>query len=149
MNIQETLNARQKTHGDYSIHASITQQLKAVIHARCPLNLLPEHREALDMILHKIGRIVAGNARHEDHWHDIAGYAELARQACYAGQTSNPCTAESPSPLHQTTRDNSAPTPARHNDLKSPESSYQAHSAHSKGSLPVFSSDHNSKDLQR
>ena len=30
------------------------------------------------MILHKIGRIVAGDEREVDHWQDIAGYATLA-----------------------------------------------------------------------
>ena len=29
------------------------------------------------MIVHKIGRILAGNPNHSDHWHDIAGYATL------------------------------------------------------------------------
>ena len=33
--------------------------------------------EALDMIAHKIGRILAGNPSHADHWHDIQGYAKL------------------------------------------------------------------------
>jgi hypothetical protein len=39
--------------------------------------LNPSQREALDMIQHKIGRILAGNPNHHDHWHDIAGYATL------------------------------------------------------------------------
>jgi hypothetical protein len=40
-------------------------------------------REALDMILHKIARIVNGNPNETDHWHDIAGYATLVEQrAC-------------------------------------------------------------------
>ena len=29
------------------------------------------------MILHKIGRILAGDPNHKDHWVDIAGYANL------------------------------------------------------------------------
>jgi hypothetical protein len=33
--------------------------------------------EALDMIAHKIGRILAGDPNHADHWDDIAGYARL------------------------------------------------------------------------
>lgn len=99
MTIQDTLDERQKTHGDYSLHAECTQTLKHVIrmlldeHDRPPLKM--EHQEALDMILHKIGRIVAGDPNFEDHWHDIAGYAELARQACSSTPKSNPHTAES------------------------------------------------------
>ena len=34
-------------------------------------------KEALEMIQHKIGRILAGNPDHKDHWDDIAGYAKL------------------------------------------------------------------------
>jgi len=33
--------------------------------------------EALDMIAHKIGRIVNGDPDYEDSWRDIAGYATL------------------------------------------------------------------------
>jgi hypothetical protein len=34
-------------------------------------------REALEMIAHKIARILSGDPNHKDHWEDIAGYAEL------------------------------------------------------------------------
>lgn len=77
------LDERQKTHGSYAAHARITQELKRVLQAGYPLaGKSDEHREALDMILHKIGRIVAGNANFQDHWDDIAGYAKLASKAC-------------------------------------------------------------------
>lgn len=39
--------------------------------------MLPDQREALDMIFHKIGRIVCGDPNYADSWHDIAGYAKL------------------------------------------------------------------------
>jgi hypothetical protein len=44
------------------------------------LNLTDVQREALEMILHKIGRIVTGNPNEPDHWLDIEGYARLARE---------------------------------------------------------------------
>jgi hypothetical protein len=81
MNTNEILDERQKTHGDFAEHASITQGIKALTIWRHP-SLSEQHREALEMIAHKIGRIVAGNPNHEDHWADIAGYAELGRRAC-------------------------------------------------------------------
>ena len=34
-------------------------------------------REAMDMILHKIGRILNGNANYADSWIDIEGYSKL------------------------------------------------------------------------
>lgn len=73
------LTERAKTHGDFSTHARITQGLKSVIkddRAR----LLPIHAEAIDMILHKIGRICAGNPNTHDHWDDIAGYAKITSE---------------------------------------------------------------------
>jgi hypothetical protein len=33
--------------------------------------------EALDMICHKIGRIINGDANYHDNWLDIAGYSML------------------------------------------------------------------------
>lgn len=78
--INQVLNQREKTHGSFEIHAAVTQELKAVISR----NMLDQGRrfdadmqEALDMVCHKIGRIVAGDPRHHDHWFDIAGYVTL------------------------------------------------------------------------
>ena len=38
---------------------------------------LDDQVEALDMICHKIGRIINGDPDYADSWHDIAGYAQL------------------------------------------------------------------------
>jgi len=71
---------REKTHGSFSRHAEVTQQMKKIMSPyMLPLN--KEQREAIEMILHKIGRIAAGDPNHHDHWDDIAGYATLARQS--------------------------------------------------------------------
>ena len=78
MSVQETLDERQSTHGDFADHARITQMLKTVIQNQPGWkNLNAMQRESLDMIAHKIGRIMAGNPNHADHWHDIQGYAKL------------------------------------------------------------------------
>lgn len=78
------LSERGKTHGRFKDHARVTSKLKDVFLEECrernlrgqqPLSL--EQREALDMIAHKIGRIIAGDANYHDHWDDIAGYAKL------------------------------------------------------------------------
>lgn len=82
-----TLDERQKTHGDFSDHARITQRLKAVIeeelilrHERNQPPLNYKQRESIDMIEHKVGRIIAGNPDFADHWDDIAGYAVIAKE---------------------------------------------------------------------
>ena len=78
--IEETLNERHDTYG-YFIHlAGVSQQLKKVLfHELAARNkdLAPDQIEALEMIMHKIARIVNGDADHIDSWHDISGYATL------------------------------------------------------------------------
>jgi len=78
--ISAILAEREKTHGNYEIHAAITQDLKRVMRNHvCDLDrrLDDDMQESLDMIAHKIGRIIAGNAAEPEHWRDIAGYAQL------------------------------------------------------------------------
>lgn len=87
-NITETLQERGKRYGKFTGHAEITQELKRVISLHTPLacshadgrlveHLAPDQQEALDMICHKIGRIINGDPNCADSWHDIAGYAQL------------------------------------------------------------------------
>lgn len=75
MQIDEILNQRELTHGKFKDQARIAQGLKFELGDL--LNLTPTQREALEMITHKIARIVAGNPNCKDHWDDIAGYALL------------------------------------------------------------------------
>jgi hypothetical protein len=78
-NIPEILEARQKAHGNFEDHAEITQDLKQVIHNPAFWHGLSKvQMESLEMIIHKIGRILAGNPNIQDHWDDISGYAALA-----------------------------------------------------------------------
>jgi hypothetical protein len=72
----ETLNEREKTHGDYRTVAFISQSIKNAV------QISARHRahiaqESLEMIATKMARIAAGDWREIDHWRDIAGYAEL------------------------------------------------------------------------
>jgi hypothetical protein len=78
--ISETLDARGKRYGVFTGHAEVTQRLKNLI--TCELTdrektLAYDQQEALDMICHKIGRIINGDADYDDSWIDIAGYAQL------------------------------------------------------------------------
>lgn len=78
-NIQTTLIERGKTHGDFAVHALVTQRIKEIMKFSGVRWDVINHtqRESLEMIAHKIGRICAGNPNHIDHWDDIAGYATL------------------------------------------------------------------------
>lgn len=78
------LAERGKTHGRFEDHARFTMEVKRVIAvaediraARGLMPLIDTEREALHMIAHKIGRILAGKSDFADHWDDIAGYARL------------------------------------------------------------------------
>lgn len=82
MSIDDTLIEREKTHGSFADHAAITQAIKLVMHdPEYWSKLNDEQKEALDMIAHKIGRIMAGNPNTHDHWYDIAGYSTLVANA--------------------------------------------------------------------
>lgn len=77
------LTERAKTHGSFEHHARVTQGLKEQMEGEPNwVALSDRHREALHMIVHKIGRILAGNPNFHDHWDDIAGYAKLGSEAC-------------------------------------------------------------------
>ena len=76
--IEATLTERGKRYGAFKDHANLTQQLKATIFGFNPkLRLENDQKEALEMIAHKIGRIVNGDPNYADSWVDIAGYSKL------------------------------------------------------------------------
>ena len=78
--VDTVLEERGKTHGNFLQHAAITQGIKDVM--RMGRNytfdtLDVDQLEALDMIAHKLGRIVSGDPNHTDSWLETAGYAML------------------------------------------------------------------------
>lgn len=78
--VESTLKERGSRYGTFSGHARVAQDLKNVLW--CALQerrkvLPPVQLEALDMICHKLGRIINGDNNYADSWHDIAGYAQL------------------------------------------------------------------------
>ena len=86
-NLEQTLADRAKTHGDFSSHAAISQQMKQILVVYGYDKFTPEQRESLEMICHKIARILNGNPNTHDHWHDIAGYATLVAKELEKNET--------------------------------------------------------------
>ena len=81
-NIDEILEAREKTHGNFESHSIISQYIKDGMRETDGWKALnPAQAEALEMIAHKIARILNGNSCVHDHWDDIAGYATLASKS--------------------------------------------------------------------
>ena len=78
--IDETLDERAKDYGKFIEGAEIMQMLKRIVHNYIEARgtkLAFDQREAIDMIIHKLGRIINGNPDKVDTWVDIAGYAKL------------------------------------------------------------------------
>jgi len=79
--IDTTLQERGTRYGEFNEHARITQNIKAAM--VCSPNweiLTPAMQESLEMIAHKIGRILNGDPTYKDSWADIVGYARLVEQ---------------------------------------------------------------------
>lgn len=79
---EEILAERGTRYGDFTQHAEITWTLKMAFRDHNFQKLSVSHKEALDMIAHKIGRILNGDPNYRDSWDDIAGYAKLAADRC-------------------------------------------------------------------
>lgn len=78
VDINAVLSDRGGTHGNFADNAYYSQQIKDVMRDSVNWNrLAASQQEALHMIAHKIGRILAGDPNFKDHWIDIEGYARL------------------------------------------------------------------------
>lgn len=78
--IDAILDQRGSRYGNFMTHAKITQELKSVMGMYLydqGRELADDQMEALEMIFHKIGRILNGDPDYADSWIDIAGYAKL------------------------------------------------------------------------
>ncbi len=78
--VDATLDARAVNYGKFIEGAEVMQMLKRVVQnalSNRDKTLAHDQAESLDMIIHKIGRIINGNPDVVDHWLDIAGYAQL------------------------------------------------------------------------
>ncbi|UCS82822.1 thymidylate synthase [Yersinia phage vB_YenS_P400] len=77
-NIEQTIATRGENYGVFADGAAIMRDLKSVMHSTDGWERLnPSQQEALDMIQHKIGRVLNGKPDYDDNWRDIAGYATL------------------------------------------------------------------------
>ena len=84
--VNATLAERGNRYGPFTGHAYITQRLKvAMMDMEGWDSLAPDQKEALDMIAHKIGRILNGDPNYHDSWHDIVGYAKLVADRLETG----------------------------------------------------------------
>jgi hypothetical protein len=70
------IDQRQKTHGNYTRQAKLSQDLKTRIRQE-DHRLTHQQAESIEMICVKMARIVCGDPNAPDHWRDIIGYSDL------------------------------------------------------------------------
>ena len=76
--IQSILAERGSRYGRFDAHALVTQRLKQALTSGANWDSLePDAKEALEMIVHKMGRILSGDPDYDDSWVDICGYSQL------------------------------------------------------------------------
>lgn len=78
--VEHILEERGSRYGSFMGNGVIAQRLKAVLREECGsrhIELEADQAEALDMIAHKVARIINGDPNYIDSWDDIAGYATL------------------------------------------------------------------------
>ena len=78
MDIKDTLEQRRSTHGDFAEQAETAYSLKDVAHSSINWHKFDyPQKEAIDMVLHKLSRLLCGHPHNLDSWRDIVGYAQL------------------------------------------------------------------------
>lgn len=87
--IEETLNERGARYGDRVEQFGVAQAIKELARDRLASNphyarmAFEDKRlavETIDMIATKLSRVICGDPAYADNWHDIAGYATIAKE---------------------------------------------------------------------
>lgn len=77
----DTIKARESVYGPFEVHAEAEQDiLEAVQKQPGWAKLNKVQKSAMQMIVHKMARILNNSADYDDNWHDISGYATLAEK---------------------------------------------------------------------
>lgn len=78
VNIEETLEEREENYGSFKSFAETSHAIKTAMRGSNGwYDLSNDKREALEMVAHKIARILNGNSNYRDSWHDCIGYLRL------------------------------------------------------------------------
>ena len=76
--LEAIIAQRGAAYGDFRTQGIIAQELKDAVRTLPNWEQLEAHqRESMEMIMHKIARIMNGDPNHRDSWVDIAGYAQI------------------------------------------------------------------------
>ena len=76
--ITDILKERGDNYGKFVDHSRISQSMNTMIRMGKSWNdMRVDQKEALEMIVHKMARILNGDPNYKDSWVDIEGYARL------------------------------------------------------------------------
>lgn len=98
--VDNVLDARGTTHGDFTDNAYIADTLQQVMSASKNWSALSSvQRQALTQISSKISRILSGDNNYADNWIDIQGYAKLAQDRLPVAVTTGGVAADPVAPI--------------------------------------------------
>jgi len=76
--IETTLKERGENYGEFRDHAILSQGIKNAMRQGLGWPFIDlDKKECLEMVAHKIARILNGDPNYHDSWHDIIGYVTL------------------------------------------------------------------------
>lgn len=76
--LDDTLKERGKIYGAFISNSGVSQALKEIVRTAPKWGFMDcDEKEAIEVIIQKISRIVTGNSHYADNWLDISGYAKL------------------------------------------------------------------------
>jgi len=77
MILDAMLDDRRSRYGDFASLSRLSQRMKEPMRLHEGWSRMDSYqREALEMILHKVARIVNGDPNYDDSWTDIIGYTQ-------------------------------------------------------------------------
>jgi len=74
------LEERGKRYGEFSDLATMSQTIKDMWYVLAPDNVTPGMNEAMEMVIHKLCRVINGDRFYLDNIDDMIGYLELYRK---------------------------------------------------------------------
>jgi len=80
VDLEKVLEERGARYGEFTGHAKVAQTFKEmlfIISLAHDKELPCYQKEALDMVFHKLGRIINGDNNFIDSWRDMVGYLQL------------------------------------------------------------------------
>jgi len=73
----KVVEERRKIYGNFNDIAEVSQKIKDMYYMYNAQELDPVINEGIEMIIHKLARVICGGSRYIDNIRDIAGYAHL------------------------------------------------------------------------